>query len=486
MRFLWAILRAVLRRWRLGAVPLGLALSGSPQPGARAADLAGVLRYSWAVSGGSTQSDKVEADGNAIDSTGAIIAGGIFHGTSRFTTSLGKSFQLTSRGDGDIFVLKFSRSGELLWSRQFGGPGKDNAFDLTVDRQDNILVSGWFSGEVAFGSTVLKSLGDTDAFLAKLSPAGEVLWAQQMGGAGPDGANEVAVDPQGNILLSAMSGGTFTVGGTSFQNGGFHDAYIIKFAPDGRLIWARNTNGPGLERIRAISSDGLGNVYAGFQVRGTFRIGSLVLEGVGGWDGVMTKWSPSGELLWHAHLATSGDDGISASAGTRDGAAYFAGAVDGRTVIGGLPVESAGKRESFVFKLSPTGRPEWGVTFSGRRPGNALELFTTPNGDVLVSGAQKGLTSVRRNGREIAAIQPSTTARTEATVMLLSSTGELLGRLGPTASEHSTANTCDVGPDGKTFVQSVVFNGDITYGRDRFVGVGQRNFLLVVGTVNRP
>lgn len=487
MRFLLAFLHAALCGRRLGAIALGLALCVAPPAGARAGSLADVLNYSWAVVGGSAESNKVEADGNAIDSTGAVIITGIFERTARFDTSLAKGvFQLTSKGDGDIFLMKFSRDGKPLWVRQFGGPGKDNAFDVTVDQRDNIILSGWFSDEVAFGRTVLKARGATDGFLAKVSPEGEVLWAQQMGGPGRDGANEVAVDPHGNILLSAMSGGTFRVGDVSFENGGFHDAYILKFDPNGRLLWARGTNGSGVERIRAIAADGRGNVYAGFQVRGTFKLGNVTLPPVGEYDGVMTKWSPNGDLLWYSQVATPGQDGVSASAGTRDGAGYFAGVLDGRTVIDGLPVESTGQRSHFILRLSPEGRPDWVVTFTGTEPAGAPEISSFPNGDVLFSAAQMGRTVVARNGKEIATVPANTKARREASAVYLSAAGAVIDRLGPSYADESAGHTSDIGPGGKTFVQTIVFRGEIAYGRDRFAGPGSRNFLLLVGTINRP
>src|SRR4051812_8436234 len=67
-----------------------------------------------------------------------------------------------------------------------GGIGIDSAFAVAVDSHGDSVVAGLFSGTADFqpgsGVTNLTSVGQSDVFVAKYSPAGKLLWAKQFGG----------------------------------------------------------------------------------------------------------------------------------------------------------------------------------------------------------------------------------------------------------------------------------------------------------------
>jgi len=82
--------------------------------------------------------------------------------------------------------------------------------------------SGWVSG--GFDNTY--NGGSTDAFVAKLSPAGAHLWSTYLGGSGSDYGYGVAVDAFGNVLVTGQtwSGGWVSGGFDTSYNGGGYDA----------------------------------------------------------------------------------------------------------------------------------------------------------------------------------------------------------------------------------------------------------------------
>jgi hypothetical protein len=76
---------------------------------------------------------------------------------------------LMSAGGADIFVAKLAGTdGAHVWSERFGGPGDDKALGLGVGDK-NVVLTGSFSQDVTFGTTLLESAGDTDIWVAKLS-----------------------------------------------------------------------------------------------------------------------------------------------------------------------------------------------------------------------------------------------------------------------------------------------------------------------------
>ncbi|MBN8887768.1 MAG: hypothetical protein J0I77_18725 [Rudaea sp.] len=128
-------------------------------------------------------------------------------------------------GDKDAFLMRIDRNGNLLWSRQFGGPGEDKALAVTASA-NAVYVAGVTSAAMPGGS----SAGGTDGWVAAFTPDGTRNWLQQVGTAGDDLISGAAINPNGILLVT----GTFGQG----ENGG-KDAVVIAYSPDGRQRWQR-------------------------------------------------------------------------------------------------------------------------------------------------------------------------------------------------------------------------------------------------------
>ena len=99
-----------------------------------------------------------------------------------------------------MYVAKFDTNGGHVWSHSFGGKDKDWGNSIATDAHGNAYVTGWFWYEVDFGGTKVKSKGKEDIFLLKLSPTGSVLWAKSYGNSSRDMGKAVAVDAEGGIV----------------------------------------------------------------------------------------------------------------------------------------------------------------------------------------------------------------------------------------------------------------------------------------------
>src|SRR5205823_4323145 len=114
------------------------------------------------------------------------------------------------------------------------------------------------------------STGNSDAFLLKLDPAGNYLWARGMGGATNDGARNLAVDGSGNVYLTgwlsvnqdARPGDPVTFGPLTLASAGSEDAFLAKLDAAGNFVWAQVMGGAGEDRGVGVAVDGAGNVYA--------------------------------------------------------------------------------------------------------------------------------------------------------------------------------------------------------------------------------
>ena len=104
----------------------------------------------------------------------------------------------------DVFLRRYSPDGVLQWDRQFGSPSDDYGLAVSADPAGNVYVAGSTSGTLPGGV----SSGLDDAFVRKFDFRGAVVWLRQFGTPGMDDAEGIAVNPAGNISLAGRLNGT--------------------------------------------------------------------------------------------------------------------------------------------------------------------------------------------------------------------------------------------------------------------------------------
>jgi Beta-propeller repeat len=118
---------------------------------------------------------------------------------------------LTSSERGSLFLTKLNRSGDFLWGQTIDGENYVQASDLTTDAQGNVYLSGEFNGPLQVGQSRLPNAGGSDLFVGKFSATGEALWARSFGGPRNDGPGSIAVDSRGHVYLWAGFQGSLDV-----------------------------------------------------------------------------------------------------------------------------------------------------------------------------------------------------------------------------------------------------------------------------------
>ncbi|MFN8510573.1 MAG: SBBP repeat-containing protein [Deinococcaceae bacterium] len=130
----------------------------------------------------------------------------------------------TPMGSYDVFIQKYTDTGNLIFTRQFGTPKDDRIESITADELDYLYVVGTTEG-VLPGQT---SLGEVDLFAQKYRPNGTAIWTSQFGTSGFDMIGSVAVNTSnGSFYAVGSIYGTLS-GETSFGN---WDAFIQKWLP---------------------------------------------------------------------------------------------------------------------------------------------------------------------------------------------------------------------------------------------------------------
>lgn len=191
---------------------------------------------------------------------------------------------------GDAFVASVSPTGQVRWMTYYGGSDWDRGKDIAVDPADNAIVTG-YSQSIDFEGRNNSSHGDSgECFVFKVDPAGQLQWMTYLGGSGDDDGFGVAVDRAGNALVAGTTQSTDFEGRNNEHHGGVNDLFILQVDAVGEIQWMTYLGGSEVDSGRDVELDLLGNaLIVGSTESGDFEGHSNSFHGFT--DAVLVKLS---------------------------------------------------------------------------------------------------------------------------------------------------------------------------------------------------
>ena len=320
-------------------------------------------------------------------------------------------FRLLGDGTVGFSVASYDRSRALVidpvigFSTYLGGNGLDSARAIAVDAAANSYVAGFTdSSDFPAVNPLQARGGGTDAFVAKLSAAGGLVYCTYLGGSWDDRAFGIAVDTGGSAYVT---GWTYspnfptTSGALQRSFGGGRDAFAAKLNAAGNtLVYSTYLGGSGYDTGNGIAIDSLGYAYvAGDTNSSNFPVLYAFQSSNGGQqDAFVSKLNPSGSaLVWSTYLGGSGDDLANAIVVDASGDAYVTGGTTSTNFPVFRPLQSgnAGGQDAFVTKFSSDGRALAYSTYLGGSGGTAAanEMGTALQVDASGNAYVTGMTS---------------------------------------------------------------------------------------------
>jgi hypothetical protein len=311
----------------------------------------------WAKSFGPAAGESI-----ALDNAGNFYLTGYFAGTATFG-----SYNITSAGELDIFVVKCDSVGNVLWARSGGGTVADQGLSIAVDSFGNSYVTGVFGETATFDSVSLTSVaGSADVFVAKYDSTGSVMWARSAGGADIDQGYGIAVDAEGNSHVAGVFRGNATFGSFTLISNGADDIFVAKYDPDGNVVWTQSAGGISLDSGYGIAIDTLGNSYITGSFVGTVMFGAFKVASAGGTDVFVAKYDSTGNVLWANSAGGTWQDSGHGIAVVGPGSTLITGPFRETAAFGTINLTSIGNNDIFVARVSEPSPPipaltEWSV-----------------------------------------------------------------------------------------------------------------------------
>lgn len=263
--------------------------------------------FLWAKQVGGS-SDDIGA-GIAVDSNNDVYITGTYNGTADLDPGTG-SYTFISTGGTDVFILKLNPSGNFVWAKTVGGSTADAGNSISIDINNNVLITGSFSGTGDFNpgpiTYNLTSTGLTDIFVLKLDINGLFNWAIALGGTSNDISYSIKTDSNGDVYSTGSFQGTADfdpgVGTFNFSCAGWSDIFVSKLDASGAFVWAKQFAGSATNNGRCITIDALDNVY----IIGDFwnsvdfdpNAGTNIVFSAGNMDIFVSKLDVSGNFVW--------------------------------------------------------------------------------------------------------------------------------------------------------------------------------------------
>jgi hypothetical protein len=274
----------------------------------------------------------------------------------------GNLFGLSNEGESDVFLMKYSKKGKMKWAHIFGQKSIDIGNSLVVDEKNNV----YLVGSTDAGVDGVSRPGNTDILLAKYDSKGRHLWSKQLWRPSNDNGYGVSLGIDGSIFVT---GSTFKVFSNKLKRKAHH-IIAIKYNSSGKTLWSKDLGKKGIGN--AIEVNKLGYVY----IVGT---GKSLNEKYGN-DVILIKLHPSGRKEWVHHQKTYSHDSGTALSLDHQGNIYILCSTETKT-----------KRSSILLKkVDPFGRVLWSKKLSSNKEdfGNGIKIDS--RGNIYITGYTSG------------------------------------------------------------------------------------------------
>jgi uncharacterized protein (DUF2249 family) len=271
--------------------------------------------YQWAVKIRSYGT--IDCNTVTTDPSGNVFIGGSINTTTFFTNT--DSLVPISLNDYDIFVAKYSPSGNFLWAFHVGKQGIYNeGIAINADNNGNIFLAGVFSDTLSFNPTStsnpLIAKGSSDIYFAKYDNNGNFLWAHNIGTHKKSSVVQgTSIDNNGNLYVAGAFSDTTNFSTSATQQLLIADSianFVAKYDNNGNYVWAfklgdKNNNAV----INSISADAAGNLAIAGELLGTVDFDpSATVNNVTNpfwYHNIFTaKYNTNGQYLWAFIIAS--------------------------------------------------------------------------------------------------------------------------------------------------------------------------------------
>ncbi|MCK5035633.1 MAG: T9SS type A sorting domain-containing protein [Candidatus Sabulitectum sp.] len=251
-------------------------------------------------------------------------------------------------GDYEAYLVKTSSSGNVEWSKVYGG---------TYPEHGNSVLQTSDGGYIVAGSTSSFGAGGIDVYLVKTDASGIVMWAKAFGGTGDEEAQSIQQTDDGGYIIA---------GRTTSSGAGSSDVYLIKTDSDGNSLWTRTFGGSSYDNANSVeqTSDG------GYIITGRYESANSVIKLY------LIKTDSYGDAVWSKTIECN-DYAVGESVGET---------TDGGFIIAGFTVFGTTNIDALLIKTDVNGDTLWTAAYGGTGSEAGYSVQQTNDEGYIIAG----------------------------------------------------------------------------------------------------
>lgn len=330
-----------------------------------------------------SSNDTIIGESINTDSQGYIYVAGRFSGSLTFG-----ALNVSSNGKTDVFLAKFSPSGNAVWLQAGGGADYDDCQAMDMDAEGNILITGTYVKSAHFGGFFFSGEEYKDVFVLSYDNNGSLQWAQSINGtSGPGGSdftsvNGIAALPGGACIISGYFSGSMVVAGKKYVPSGSYDGFIAKLTGIAAASFVKTYP---TAHISSIKTDTKGDIFIGGSFFQSTDIGSvhLAVDSTFASNMLLARLDASANVIWAKKAGGNYDDGINDMVLDAQDNIYFTGFFSRMSTFGNTHLTAVGENDFIAGKYDGDGNKLWvmGAGNTGEDAGIGICLNNT--GDKL-------------------------------------------------------------------------------------------------------
>lgn len=358
-------------------------------------------KFLWAITYGTSQTEsgtQIE-----VDKQNNILISGSYYG--RMDLDPGPKQDLQGVNNvRSAFLVKLDSTGKYIWGHSFTASGATTMTELKIDEDNNIITSGQYSDNIDmdpgpnYTVLVVSNRSSNGIFLAKYDPDGEIIWAKGFNGSGFKIGEDIAVGKQNQIAMTGYFTGIIDVDPDARVENKYsvnkYDGFVLLVDSTGDLKWSGHYRGEGIAVGRAVAITDSGVVYCSGSFIDTVDIdpGFTKKEAMSPdyLDYFITKFTPSGNVVWTEAFGGERDDVISAIECKGETDLFLAGSFYSKIDLdpGTGVYELTGLiNTAFVYRTDSALKPVDHAVFRSSGKSYSYEMNFNSSGDILVGGA---------------------------------------------------------------------------------------------------
>ena len=299
----------------------------------------GTFRY--ATRAGGISNDEAN-DVSALDNGSAFVTG-YFTDQAGFGVAEANETVLTAFDEEDIFIARYNNDGSLNWATRAGGADADVGLGIAAYSDGSSVVAGYLGGQFKAGGDTKQLARDAyiarydglgnRSWFRQISSSGDIA-AQDV--AALSGGDSLVV---GNFT-GTVTFGYGEPNETTLSAGATMDAFIARFTSAGALVWVKRAGSAlGETQPYAVSAYGndtfvVGGYFTGTLILGPGEAGENEVEAVAGQDLFVARFDSDGDAVTVCHGGGNGSQTV-LGVSTAPGDDFMAvGAFDGPVTVG--------------------------------------------------------------------------------------------------------------------------------------------------------